>query len=618
VRRWTFAATALAIAFPQVASALLVSPQQGADVRGWTYAINDANQMVGYLGTAQYWNTPYPIHAFLAGGGPEAVDLGTLGGTSSAAVAISESGLVTGWADLSGGARHAFLYSNGVMTDLGTLGGTASVPYAVNNAGDVVGWSHLVGNVARHAFLYRAGTMIDLGTLGGTNSDAYGVNESGVVIGSAQLANDTETHAFAWSNGTMTDLGTLGGTFSEARALNETGGIVGNSKTAGDAESHAFVYSGATMQDLGTLGGDESGALDINESGEAAGFAEIADGTKRPFVWTGGVMTDVAASIPGTYGFAAAINDAGEIAGLITRTESGHSVQRAFAWSFGTLTIQTDGSSSMASDINNAGHSVGVFLGLFQYYDGEEISTELVNRPAVWLGRCGNGTVDPGEECDDGNIWRDDCCSATCTADPAGSVCADDGVICNADLCDGLGMCVHTDEPRPADTCLPANRARFDVNTDAPGVSSDRVDWRWTTDGSLPYADLGDPSTATNYALCIWDFASGTPALATAIEPGKDDLWQSRAPKSWTYGRGETWPGGVKTLKISAGEDGSASAKLSARGLSVAMPTAVSATRFFAEDSKTVVQLMTSDGLCMTSEFSGARRNDGTRYSAKQ
>ena len=36
---------------------------------------------------------------------------------------------------------HAFLYSNGVMTDLGTFGGTSSAAYGINSSGQVVGLS---------------------------------------------------------------------------------------------------------------------------------------------------------------------------------------------------------------------------------------------------------------------------------------------------------------------------------------------------------------------------------------------------------------------------------------------------------------------------------------------
>jgi cysteine-rich repeat protein len=89
---------------------------------------------------------------------------------------------------------------------------------------------------------------------------------------------------------------------------------------------------------------------------------------------------------------------------------------------------------------------------------------------------CGNGTLDPGEQCDDGNAANGDCCSAACAfesaaavcrtpagvCDPAehctgssaicpsdvltpnGTVCADDGEVCTLDLCNGVSpACQH-------------------------------------------------------------------------------------------------------------------------------------------------------------------------------
>ena len=49
------------------------------------------------------------------------IDLGTLGGSSSAAWGINEAGQVVGAAATATGAQHAFLYTNGMMIDLGTL-----------------------------------------------------------------------------------------------------------------------------------------------------------------------------------------------------------------------------------------------------------------------------------------------------------------------------------------------------------------------------------------------------------------------------------------------------------------------------------------------------------------
>jgi cysteine-rich repeat protein len=53
-------------------------------------------------------------------------------------------------------------------------------------------------------------------------------------------------------------------------------------------------------------------------------------------------------------------------------------------------------------------------------------------------GTCGDGIVDPGEECDDGNGKNGDCCSATCGFELAESPC---GRGCDGKRCDGLGSC---------------------------------------------------------------------------------------------------------------------------------------------------------------------------------
>ena len=53
---------------------------------------------------------------------------------------------------------------------------------------------------------------------------------------------------------------------------------------------------------------------------------------------------------------------------------------------------------------------------------------------------CGNGMLEPGEQCDDGNVLGGDCCDAACQYEPAGSLCSD-GAYCNgAETCDGAGM----------------------------------------------------------------------------------------------------------------------------------------------------------------------------------
>ena len=58
---------------------------------------------------------------------------------------------------------------------------------------------------------------------------------------------------------------------------------------------------------------------------------------------------------------------------------------------------------------------------------------------ALAAGTCGNGVVEMGEPCDDGNIASGDCCTATCQFEPPGISCASDGDLCSSDICDGAG-----------------------------------------------------------------------------------------------------------------------------------------------------------------------------------
>ena len=55
---------------------------------------------------------------------------------------------------------------------------------------------------------------------------------------------------------------------------------------------------------------------------------------------------------------------------------------------------------------------------------------------------CGNGSIEAGEACDDGNTVPGDCCSATCGLEAAGSTCGDGATTCSGqDACDGEGTC---------------------------------------------------------------------------------------------------------------------------------------------------------------------------------
>ena len=96
---------------------------------------------------------------------------------------------------------------------------------------------------------------------------------------------------------------------------------------------------------------------------------------------------------------------------------------------------------------------------------------------------CGDGSIDAGEACDDGNLANGDGCSVSCTVEPCyacsgnpsactpdnGAPC-DDGLFCNGtDTC-SAGSCIHSGSPCPPDPCLACNEGA-DVCLSAAGVA---------------------------------------------------------------------------------------------------------------------------------------------------
>ena len=225
------------------------------------------------------------------------VDLGTLGGGYSRAVAVNLWGQVVGDSTTPGDTvSHAFSWTKkGGMIDLGTPPGSYSNASAVNTWGQVVGSIFTPGNLGYHAFSWtQQGGMVDLGTLGGGYSEAFAVNDSGQVVGYSGTSGGAD-HAFSWSRwGGMVDLGTLGGSNSYPgffgppfqRTVNIGGQVVGYSNTRGDAGYHAFSWTQeGGMLDLRPLGGTNSIAFAVNDSGQVVGSCDLASGQSHACLW---------------------------------------------------------------------------------------------------------------------------------------------------------------------------------------------------------------------------------------------------------------------------------------------------------------------------------------------
>ena len=115
-------------------------------------------------------------------------DLGTLGTAIPTATASRSTGAARSSArasrDRQVGVRCCG--ENGKIVDLGSLGGSFGAAVAINDRGQAIGVSIPAGGSSVHAFVWQDGKLTDLGTLGGAESDPSAINEHDQIVGLAQ------------------------------------------------------------------------------------------------------------------------------------------------------------------------------------------------------------------------------------------------------------------------------------------------------------------------------------------------------------------------------------------------------------------------------------------------
>lgn len=171
------------------------------------WAVNGPGLIVGDSATVV--TTGVPNHAFRWAPATGLIDLGSLGGRDSQAFAVNDRGEIVGQSqvplDPTGNpfnSPRAFLSQGSLvprMIDLGTLGGTYSAASGINSRdpydSQVVGTATTAGDAALHAFLWTGnllggGTMVDLNTriaasTGWQLVSARAINSKGQIIATA-------------------------------------------------------------------------------------------------------------------------------------------------------------------------------------------------------------------------------------------------------------------------------------------------------------------------------------------------------------------------------------------------------------------------------------------------
>ncbi len=199
-----------------------------------------------------------------------------------------------------------------------------------------------------------------------------------------------------------------------------------------------------------------------------------------------------------------------------------------------------------------------------------------------WLPNlCGNGILDGGEVCDDGNTIRDDGCSAcqvdachACAGEP--SVCSpetgppcDDGQSCtSSDQCVS-GSCVGEATPLVGcSTSLLAGKGLL-LLKDRTANQKDQLVWKFLKGDATSLGDFGDPTLATDYLVCVYDKTGGEDTLLMSMDIPSGGGWQTKT-SGYKYKQKLGAPDGVRNVLLKTGTAGRS--KIIVKGKGIYLP----------------------------------------------
>ncbi len=243
----------------------------------------------------------------------------------------------------------------------------------------------------------------------------------------------------------------------------------------------------------------------------------------------------------------------------------------------------------------------------------------------------GDGDSDCSNACDEN---KDNCSKKAAAGDP----CIDDGDVCTDDICDDAGVCLHIFDADndalcfgpsttttlpvfagcpefPLASCLQAAVGQFQLR-DRSGGARDALKWKWRKGEAASAECLGDPLSATGYALCLYDWVADVPYLRLELRLPAGQPWRA-AGRGFKYADKRAAAGGVRGMRVVSGGDGRSNASVVATGINLALPGAVDESRYFAQDPELTIQLINSEGWCWDSRFDFSYRNKPSQFKAK-
>ena len=215
-------------------------------------------------------------------------------------------------------------------------------------------------------------------------------------------------------------------------------------------------------------------------------------------------------------------------------------------------------------------------------------------------GECGDGNVDPGEQCDDGNTVAADGCDASCREEEPDGLCT----------------------PDPRDDCIAAAKAILSISEKKVGKEK----WKASLKGlgeETSAASLGDPVDGTTEVVaCLYDGAGASAASITIDRAGQScgqkPCWKAQKDKGWSYKDPSSSADGARKLKFKAGPASKGKLQLqagnNAKKGQTGLPTEV--TPGLADETAVRLQIVVSDGACFDATL-GVKKADAAQLKAK-
>src|SRR5262249_37004922 len=117
-----------------------------------------------------------------------------------------------------------------------------------------------------------------------------------------------------------------------------------------------------------------------------------------------------------------------------------------------------------------------------------------------------------------------------------------------------------------------------------------------------------DPTSATDYVICVYDETAGTRLKLPAYAPAGTS-WK-QGPRGFTYASTALTPSGLKSVKLVAGTTGPGQVRVTGKGANLAIQQPP-------YTPKVTVQLKGSNGKCWDATYSTPTTNVAGRFRAK-